>query len=152
MRSSYTACRGDQGKCLRQLDIDAQKGRKLEAKWLGPRLLVSKTKHGMSGYVREIYREGKLKRYHLNDMLWGEMAVLTGVYMGFCNGQIAMVAAGIAGGSRDRRLAFSGKKSFLSGLFGICHFTVDPLTIHFLAFLRGGLVATLPLHFLLFRS
>ena len=52
------------------------------------------------------------------------MAVLTGVHMGSCNDQIAMVAAGFAGGSRDRRLAFWGNQSFLSGLFGIYHFAV----------------------------
>ncbi|KAM0800520.1 hypothetical protein BDR22DRAFT_821397 [Usnea florida] len=54
---------------VRNHAVDAQKGRKLEAKWLGPRLLVSKTKHGMSGYVRDLHGEGKPKRYHLNDML-----------------------------------------------------------------------------------
>ena len=49
--------------------VDSQRGRKLEAKWLGPRLLVSYSTSKLTGYVREIYGDGKAKKYHLNDIL-----------------------------------------------------------------------------------
>ena len=54
---------------VRHHTIDNQRGRKLEPKWLGPRLLTKITKHGLSGYVRELHGTGTVKRYHLNDIL-----------------------------------------------------------------------------------
>ena len=49
--------------------MDSQKGRKLESRWLGPRIIVSYTASGSSAYVRELHGSGKTKRYHLNDLL-----------------------------------------------------------------------------------
>ena len=54
---------------VRNHAVDNQRGRKLEAKWLGPRLLTRVTAHGLSGYVRELHGSGQEKRYSLNDML-----------------------------------------------------------------------------------
>ena len=53
---------------IRNHAVDNQHGRKLERKWLGPRLLTRMTRSGLSGYVRELHGEGKEKRYHINDM------------------------------------------------------------------------------------
>ncbi len=49
--------------------VDSQKGRKLEAKWLGSQLLVSYSASKLTGYVREIYGDDKAKKYQLNDIL-----------------------------------------------------------------------------------
>lgn len=46
-----------------------QHARKLEEKWLGPRMLVSWTNHGRSGWVREIHGSAKTRRYHINDII-----------------------------------------------------------------------------------
>ena len=54
---------------VRNHAVDNQRGRKLEAKWLGPRLLTRVTTHGLSGYVRELHGSGQAKRYNMNDML-----------------------------------------------------------------------------------
>ena len=42
---------------LRNHAVDSQRGRKLEAKWLGPRTLVSYSASKLTGHVREIYGE-----------------------------------------------------------------------------------------------
>lgn len=54
---------------VRNHAVDSQRGRKLEAKWLGPRILVSYSASRLSGHIREIYGDGKTKKYHLNDIL-----------------------------------------------------------------------------------
>lgn len=54
---------------VRSHAVDSQKGRKLEGRWLGPRLLVSYTISRLSAYVREVHRVGKPKRYHLDDII-----------------------------------------------------------------------------------
>lgn len=54
---------------VRNHAVDAQKGRKLEAKWLGPRIFTGYTATGLSGHVREVHGEGVTKKYHLNDIL-----------------------------------------------------------------------------------
>ncbi len=54
---------------VRNHAVDSQRGRKLEAKWLGPRILVSYSASKLTGHVREIYGDGKAKKYHLNDIL-----------------------------------------------------------------------------------
>ena len=54
---------------VRNHAVDGQRGRKLESKWLGPRLLVSLSSSGLTGRVRELYGEGGTKKYHLNDLL-----------------------------------------------------------------------------------
>lgn len=43
-------------------------GRKLDARWKGPKLLTEVTKTGVSGYVTDIYGDGAGKRYHLDDL------------------------------------------------------------------------------------
>ena len=47
----------------------SQKSRKLEAKWLGPRMLVRWTNHKQSGWVRELHGQANAKWYHLNDII-----------------------------------------------------------------------------------
>ena len=54
---------------VRHHAIDNQRGRKLEAKWLGPRLLTRLSASRLSGYVRELHGDGKEKKYHINDLL-----------------------------------------------------------------------------------
>lgn len=55
---------------VRNHAVDGQRGRKLEAKWVGPRILVSYySASKVSGHLREIYGDGKTKKYHLNDIL-----------------------------------------------------------------------------------
>lgn len=49
--------------------VDSQRGRKLEGRWLGPRILVSYTASKLSAYIREVHGVGKPKRYHLDDIL-----------------------------------------------------------------------------------
>lgn len=52
---------------VRDLQRDKQHGRKLDARWLGPRLLVGISSSGVSGYVQELY-DDRVKRYHLDDL------------------------------------------------------------------------------------
>ncbi len=54
---------------VRNHAVDRQRGRKLESKWLGPRLLVSLSLSGLTGRVKELYGEGGTKKYHLNDLI-----------------------------------------------------------------------------------
>ena len=54
---------------VRNHTVDSQKGRKLESRWFGPRILVSYTASGLSAHLRELHGFGKTKRYHLNDLL-----------------------------------------------------------------------------------
>lgn len=54
---------------VRNHAVDGQRGRKLESKWLGPRLLVSLSSSGLTGKVRELYGGGGTKKCHLNDLL-----------------------------------------------------------------------------------
>lgn len=54
---------------VRNHAVDTQRGRKLEAKWLGPRILVSYSASKVSAHIREIYGDGKTKKYHLNDIV-----------------------------------------------------------------------------------
>lgn len=54
---------------VRNHAVHSQKGRKLESRWLGPRILVLYTASGLSAYVRELHGSGKAKRYHLNGPL-----------------------------------------------------------------------------------
>ncbi|SLM34951.1 Ribonuclease H-like domain [Lasallia pustulata] len=53
---------------VRDTQLDNQRGRKLEARWRGPRMLVQMTKEHLSGWVKPIYENGKMKRYHRQDM------------------------------------------------------------------------------------
>ena len=54
---------------IRHHTIDNQKGRKLESKWLGPRLLIRFSASGLSAYVRELHGSATEKKYHINDIL-----------------------------------------------------------------------------------
>ncbi len=54
---------------VRNHAVDGQRGRKLESRWLGPRLLVSLSSSGLTGRVRELFGEGGTKKYHLNDLI-----------------------------------------------------------------------------------
>ena len=54
---------------IRHHTVDQQKGRKLDPKWLGPRILESWTHHGKSGVVREIQGTKKSKRYSIDDIM-----------------------------------------------------------------------------------
>ena len=52
---------------VRDIQRDKHHGRKLDARWLGPRLLVGVSTSGVSGYVQELY-DDKVKRYHFDDL------------------------------------------------------------------------------------
>jgi hypothetical protein len=53
---------------VRDKIIDGQKGRKLEARWKGSRLVDRVSEHGLSATIRELYGEGVTRRYHVNDL------------------------------------------------------------------------------------
>lgn len=55
---------------VRNYTVDSQRGRKLEGRWLGPRILVSYTAAKLSAYVREVHGVRNPKRYHLNEILF----------------------------------------------------------------------------------
>lgn len=48
---------------------EGQHGRKLDAKWLDPRILVKFTKDQRSAWVREVHGVQKLRRYSIDDMV-----------------------------------------------------------------------------------
>lgn len=52
---------------VRDIQKDKQHGRKLDANWLGPRLLVEVAPRGVLGYVKELYGDAT-KKYHLDDL------------------------------------------------------------------------------------
>ena len=52
---------------VRDLQRDKDHGRKLDVRWLGPKLLVGVSTSGVSGYVQDLY-DDKIKRYHLDDL------------------------------------------------------------------------------------
>ena len=52
---------------VRDFQRDKDHGRKLDARWIGPRLLVDIATSGVSAYVQELFGEG-VKKYHLDDM------------------------------------------------------------------------------------
>lgn len=52
---------------VRRHEIDQQKGRKLELRWNGPRLLVRMSARGNSAFVRELHGT-KEKRYYVDDL------------------------------------------------------------------------------------
>ncbi len=54
---------------VRNHALDRQRGRKLESKWLGPRLVVLLSLLGPTKRVKEIFGEGGTKKYHLNDLI-----------------------------------------------------------------------------------
>ncbi|TAQ83554.1 hypothetical protein B7494_g8120 [Chlorociboria aeruginascens] len=52
---------------VRHHQLDKNKGKKLESRWLGPRLVVSKPSE-VSARVANIYGDGKVKKYHIDDL------------------------------------------------------------------------------------
>lgn len=52
---------------IRRHELDNQKGRKLESRWEGPKVLVRLSARGNSGFVKEVHGS-KEKRYHVDDM------------------------------------------------------------------------------------
>jgi hypothetical protein len=53
---------------VRDKVLDGQRGRKLDPKWKGPRIVESVSEHGLSALVKELYGEGKTRRYHVDDL------------------------------------------------------------------------------------
>ena len=54
---------------VRNHQVDNQRGRKLEARWLGPWLLVKWTSHRHSGWIRELHVTATPPRYHIDDII-----------------------------------------------------------------------------------
>ncbi|MCJ1461993.1 hypothetical protein MMC07_000593 [Pseudocyphellaria aurata] len=52
---------------VRDFQRDKDHGRKLDARWIGPRVIVGLTATGVAAFVRELYGV-QAKRYHLNDL------------------------------------------------------------------------------------
>lgn len=53
---------------IRRHELDNQKGRKLESRWDGPKLLVRFSARGNSGFVQEVHGDGKEKRYYVDNI------------------------------------------------------------------------------------
>lgn len=66
-RSKWTKPQEGDLVLVRDHQRDKDKGRKLDPRWLGPRLLTSIAESGVAGYVQELYGD-KVKRYHLDDL------------------------------------------------------------------------------------
>lgn len=47
---------------VRDFESDKHHGRKLDARWIGPRIFTKITSNEVSGFVQEIYYEGVKKR------------------------------------------------------------------------------------------
>ena len=57
---------------IRNLQLDKEHGRKLEARWFPPRVVERVSSSGVSVWVREIHSPpsgASLKRYHIDDVL-----------------------------------------------------------------------------------
>ena len=52
---------------VRDFEGDKHHGRKLDAHWIGPRILTEITSSGLSGFVQELYGE-EVKKYHVDDL------------------------------------------------------------------------------------
>ena len=52
---------------VRDFERDKHHGRKLDARWIGPRILTEITSSGVSRFVQELYGE-EVKKYHLDDL------------------------------------------------------------------------------------
>ncbi len=52
---------------VRDFKRDKHHSRKLDARWLGSRILIEITSSGVSGFVQELYGE-EVKKYHLDDL------------------------------------------------------------------------------------
>lgn len=52
---------------VRDFEKDKYCGRKLDSRWVGPRIFTEITLSGVSRFVQELYRE-EVKKYHLDDL------------------------------------------------------------------------------------
>ena len=52
---------------VRDFERDKHHGRKLDTRWVGPRILTEITSSGVSGFVQELYGE-EVKKYHLDNL------------------------------------------------------------------------------------
>ena len=52
---------------VRDFERDKYHGRKLDARWLGPRILTEITSSRVSRFVQELYGK-EVKKYHLDDL------------------------------------------------------------------------------------
>ncbi|KAI9884385.1 MAG: Platinum sensitivity protein [Watsoniomyces obsoletus] len=52
----------------RRLELDTQRGRKLEPRWEGPYVLSHINYHGRSGVLSAVHEQKIVGRYHINDM------------------------------------------------------------------------------------
>jgi hypothetical protein len=52
---------------VRDIQKDKQHGKKLDSRWMGPRLLTQ-LHSPVTGYVQNIYGDGKTKKYHLDHL------------------------------------------------------------------------------------
>jgi len=66
-RASQKKPKKDDLVLVRNHVIDKQHGRKLESKWMGPRL-ITKMVSDVSAEVTNVYGDGKAKKYHVNDL------------------------------------------------------------------------------------
>ncbi len=66
-RAEWTKPRVGDWVLVRDFERDKHHRRKLEARWVGPRILTEITSSGVSGFVQELYSEG-VKKYHLDDL------------------------------------------------------------------------------------
>lgn len=95
---------------VRNHAVDSQKGRNLESRWLGPRILVSYTAFGLSAHVRELHGSGKTKRYHLNDRLLynprSAFKLNDTTIMQTSHGIVPVIISGQGGGEPGSRAVF----------------------------------------------
>ena len=66
-RAQWTQPRVGDLVLVRDFERDKHHGRKLDARWIGPRILTEITSSGVSGFVQELYGE-EVKKYHLDDL------------------------------------------------------------------------------------
>ena len=66
-RAQWTKPRVGDLVLVRDFERDKHHGRKLDARWIGPRMLTEITSSGVSGFVQELYGE-EVKKYHLDDL------------------------------------------------------------------------------------
>ena len=90
--------------------VDSQKERKLESRWLGPCILVLYTASGLSAYVREIHGSGKIKRYHLDNILlynsWSTFKINDTIILQTSHGTVPVIIGGQKGGEPGSRAVF----------------------------------------------
>ena len=68
LRALWTPPRQGDLVMVRDFERDKAHGRKLDARWKAPRLLVEISTSGVAAYVQDIYGTGNTKKYHLDDL------------------------------------------------------------------------------------